>query len=179
MTYNRMYLSIPKERISTLLGRKGEIKETIEKLLNVRINVLSKGNDVEGIIIDGGFNLDSILRARDIVTAIGYGLNPHHALKLIEDDYIVLFVNISDQAPTVRDLKRIKGRIIGENGKSKRNIEELTKTFIAVDDINNAVVIVGKYENAMLARDAIIKLINGVEHRSVYKFIKRKAHILM
>lgn len=179
MTYSKIYLSIPKERIGALLGERGEIKEAIEKLLNVKISVLSKGNDAGSIIIEGGFNSSSILKARDIITAIGYGLNPHNALKLAEDDYIVLFVNIGDQAPAVRNLKRIKGRIIGENGKSKRNIEELTKTFIVVDDISNTVVIMGKYENAMLARDAIIKLINGAEHGSVYRFIKRKAHILM
>jgi len=179
MTYNKIYLNIPKERICVLLGDKGKTKEFIEKVLNVKINVLSNGDDVGSIIIEGSLNCSSILKARDIVTAIGYGLNPDQALKLVEDDYIALFISISDQAPTIKNLKRIKGRIIGENGKSKRNIEELTKTFIAVDDISNTVVIVGKYENVMLARDAIIKLINGAEHGSVYKFIKRKAYTLM
>jgi ribosomal RNA assembly protein len=179
MTYNKIYLSIPRERIRILLGEKGRVKEVIEKLLNVKINVLSDESDVGSIIIESSFNCSSILKARDIVAAIGYGLNPDQALKLIEDDYIALFISISDQAPTIKNLKRIKGRIIGENGKSKRNIEELTKTFIAIDDISNTIVVIGKYENAMLARDAIIKLINGAEHGSVYKFIKRKACMLM
>lgn len=175
MIYNKMYLSIPKERVSALLGERGKIKETIEKLLNVKINILSKGNDAGSIVIEGGVDCSSILKARDIVTAIGYGLNPEYALKLIEDDYIVVFIDINDQLPTTKNLKRIKGRIIGENGKSKRNIEELTKTRIVIDDVNNIVVIIGNYENVMLARDAIIKLIKGAEHGSVYRFIKRKA----
>lgn len=175
MICNKIYLSIPKERIGTLLGGSGKIKETIEKLLNVKISISSKGNDAGSIIIEGGVDCGSILKARDIVTAIGHGLNPEYALKLVEDDYIVVFIDITDHVPTTKNLKRIKGRIIGENGKSKRNIEELTKTHIVIDDTNNIVVIMGNYENVMLARDAIIKLIKGAEHGSVYRFIKRKA----
>jgi ribosomal RNA assembly protein len=68
-------------------------------------------------------------------------------------------------------LTRIKGRIIGENGRARKNIEEMTNTYISV--YGNYVAIIGSYENANIAREAIMMLIEGRQHSTVYKYIEK------
>jgi ribosomal RNA assembly protein len=73
---------------------------------------------------------------------------------------------------------RIKGRIIGEKGKARKNIEELTNTFISI--YGHTVSFIGNYEETKLALDAIMLLINGRSHKTVYEMLyqaKRKLKI--
>ncbi|MBS7608707.1 RNA-processing protein, partial [Candidatus Bathyarchaeota archaeon] len=70
------------------------------------------------------------------------------------------------------DIKRVKGRIIGMDGKTRRIIEELTDTSITV--YGHTIGIIGKIENAQVAREAIQMLIQGSQHATVYKFLHRK-----
>ncbi|MBS7621647.1 hypothetical protein KEJ32_06015, partial [Candidatus Bathyarchaeota archaeon] len=68
-----------------------------------------------------------------VVTAIGRGFSPEHAFKLIQDEEAVL--DIIDLriifGKSESDIRRVKGRIIGMDGKTRRLIEELTDTNIA------------------------------------------------
>jgi ribosomal RNA assembly protein len=70
------------------------------------------------------------------------------------------------------DIKRIKGRIIGMEGKTRMIIEELTDTDVAV--YGHTVSIIGNIEEAQAAREAIQMLINGSMHSAVYRFLHKK-----
>ncbi|RLE87097.1 MAG: RNA-processing protein, partial [Thermoprotei archaeon] len=66
---------------------------------------------------------------------------------------------------------RVKARIIGEHGKARKTLEEMTGTYISVKE--SYVAIIGSYEHANVAREAIEMLIRGQRHSSVYRFLER------
>jgi ribosomal RNA assembly protein len=70
------------------------------------------------------------------------------------------------------DLKRVKGRIIGMNGKTRRIIEVLTDANVAV--YGHTVGVIGTLEQVQVAREAIEMLVKGSMHSTVYRFLHRK-----
>ncbi len=128
MEYN-YELKLPKERIAVLIGKKGEIKKRIEEETKTEINVDSKEGD---IIIKGGDAL-SLFNAREVITAIGRGFNPEIAELLLKGDYGLEIINITEfTGKSKSTMLRLKGRVIGKEGKSRRTIEELTECYITI-----------------------------------------------
>ncbi len=70
------------------------------------------------------------------------------------------------------DIKRLKGRIIGKEGKTRRIIEELTDASVSVH--GHTISIIGDMDQAEVAREAIQMLIKGSQHRTVYGFLHKK-----
>ncbi|MEM1540756.1 MAG: KH domain-containing protein [Candidatus Bathyarchaeia archaeon] len=167
-------MRIPKERIGVLIGSKGDTKRAIEKILSVELQIESDTGGVTITLAENAEDPSVLLRAKDVVTAIGRGFSPEHAFKLIKDEEAVL--DIIDLrmifGKSESDIRRVKGRVIGMNGKTRRIIEELTDTSIAV--YGHTVSIIGKIENAQVAREAIQMLIEGRQHATVYRFLHRK-----
>src|SRR3989344_5462263 len=81
-------------------------------------------------------------------------------------------LSIIDLPKNKATLKRVRSRLIGTNGKSRRNIERLTGTHISV--YGKTVSLIGEYSNVEIAERAINKLIKGVSHRFVYEFLEAK-----
>ena len=67
-------------------------------------------------------------------------------------------------------LARIRGRIIGEGGKARRTIEELTGAYISV--YGHMVGFIGSFKEVKLATDAIVMLAKGSMHKSVYTMLQ-------
>jgi ribosomal RNA assembly protein len=115
-----------------------------------------------------------LLKAKDVITALGRGFSPEHAFRLIRDEDAVLDVidlrTVFGRSES--DIKRVKGRIIGMNGKTRRIIEELTDTDVAV--YGHTVSIIGPIEHAEVAREAVQMLVKGSLHATVYRFLHRK-----
>ncbi len=177
MRYNT-FIKIPKERIGVLIGPKGSVKELIERRLNVELDIDSKTGDVE-ITLNGNAEDPSLLfRAKDVVRAIGRGFSPERAFKLLEDeDKVFEMIDLRDIfGRSQSNIKRVKGRIIGKDGKTRRIIEELTGALLSV--YGDTVSIIGNIEQVETAREAVKMLIKGSQHRTVYKFLQRKRHEL-
>jgi ribosomal RNA assembly protein len=115
-----------------------------------------------------------LFKAKDVVTALGRGFSPEHAFRLIRDEEAIL--DIIDLrtvfGKSEADIKRVKGRIIGMNGKTRRIIEELTDTNVAI--FGHTVTIIGTVEQVQVAREAIEMLVRGSMHSTVYRFLHRK-----
>ena len=174
----QLFVKVPQERIGVLIGSDGCVKECIENKLQVELEIDSESG---GIIIT--LNKDAVdpsllFKAKDIVLAIGRGFSSERAYKLLQDDYNVLIViDLREIFGRSRsNIKRIKGRIIGKDGKTRRIIEELTEAYVSI--YGHTVAIIGGIEQAEVAREAINLLIKGSQHATVYKHLQRKRHQL-
>ena len=166
MTEFSYQIKIPKDRIAVLIGKKGEIKKQIEENTKTKINVDSE----EGDVSVSGEDALSLYCTRDIIRAIGRGFNPDLAMLLLKQDYAFEIINLPDfDKPS--QFRRIKGRVIGKEGKSRRVIEEQTECFISV--YGKTVSLLGQTEQVSIARRAIEMLIKGSPHSNVYKWLEK------
>jgi len=163
-------VKIPNDRIGAIIGKNGETRRNLEKALGVTIEVDSQSGLIsvskeDDIIIE--------LKAIDVIKAIGRGFSPSRAKKLLDDEEMVLdIIDVSDIADTPDKLARIRGRIIGKEGKAREQIENMTGAYISV--YGKTVAIIGLPDQADDAHTAISMLINGSEHSSVFNFLDRK-----
>ena len=168
------FLKIPKERVGVLIGPEGRTKKSIEEKLSVELQIDSDAGDVTIIMAEKATDPSMLFKAKDVITALGRGFSPEHAFRLIRDEEAMLDVIDlrSVFGKSEADIKRVKGRIIGMNGKTRRIIEELTDTNVAV--FGHTVAIIGTIEQVEAAREAIEMLVKGSMHGTVYRFLHRK-----
>ncbi len=142
-------------------------RELLEKELNVKIGIDKTGQ----VIIEPkeSTTLEQIMKAKEVLEAINYGFDINTALELKKPNYVLMIVDLRDYVDKskINHLIRIRGRIIGEEGRARRTIEELSGTKIVISD--KAVAIIGEYENTKAAREAIELLIRGRQHATVYR----------
>jgi len=168
LSFERL-LRIPLDRVGVLIGKKGETKARIEESCGVTISVDGQSGEVTMRSTD--LEADPF-RAGNVVEAIARGFSPPRALKLLDPEVSLEVIDIRDYAgKSENNLSRIKGRIIGLNGKSRRVIEELTKCDVSV--YGKTVAIIGDPSELRLAKDAIEKLASGSQHKSVYNMLQR------
>ncbi len=172
MTAFSYELKIPKDRVAVLIGKKGEIKKQLEADTKTKISVDSKEGDV---LIEGKDALN-IYTTREIIKAVGRGFNPVVALFLLKPDYCFELIDMSEFLKTKNNLLRIKGRIIGKEGKCRRIIEELTETNISI--YGKTAAIIGQAENVIIARRAIENLIKGSSHAKIYRFLEKQRNMI-
>ena len=168
------FVKVPRERIGALVGPDGRVKASIEKKLSVRLRIDSQTGDIQITLMPTAQDPTVLFRAKEVVTAIGRGFSPENAFRLLEDDETLLAV--IDLRETVgrsqSDMKRLKGRVIGKEGKTRRIIEELTEANICV--YGHTISIVGKIDQVEIAKEAVRMLIRGSLHGTVYRFLHRK-----
>ena len=162
-------LKVPKNRVAVIIGREGSVKKDIEESTTTKLEIDSK----EGDVFVSGEDALGLYTAREIIKAIGRGFNPEIAKLLLKPDYIFEVVDLREYAAKSKDvLLRLKGRVIGKEGKSRRIIEELTECNISV--FGKTISIIGPPESAAIARQAIESLLRGSTHANVYKFLERR-----
>ena len=168
------FLKIPRERIGVLIGPNGEIKKYVERTLLVKLEIESETGGVKIVLGENVEDPSLLFKAKDVVNAIGRGFSPELAFRLIRDEEA--FLDIIDLraifGKSESDIRRVKGRIIGMEGKTRRIIEELTETNVCV--YGYTVGLIGDIEQVQAAREAIQMLIRGSIHSTVYRFLHRK-----
>src|SRR3989338_5476014 len=162
-------IKIPQDRVAVLIGKNGEVKKGIEADTKTSINVYSK----EGDIIVSGEDALGLYTAREIIRAISRGFNPDISRLLLKQDYIFESVQLVEfTGKSKNDLLRLKGRVIGKDGKSRRLIEELSETYISV--YGKSISIIGTAESSYMAKKAVEALLMGSTHANVYKWLEKK-----
>jgi len=168
----KIYTKIPVERVGILLSNKGEIIKTIQQRLDVKISI---DPSLGSVVIEPSKSdtpVNNLFKAKDYIEAIGYGFSPERAERVLGEDQVLLIIDLKDQLRLPDNhLKRIKGRIIGEEGRARRNLEEISGCYISVYE--NYIAIIGDYESANAVKEAIQLLIEGREHSTVYRYLKR------
>lgn len=168
------FIKIPRDRIGALIGPEGKVKADIERRLNVDLKIDSSTGEVTIALDPNAQDPSQLFRAKEVVTAIGRGFSPERAFRLLRNEDVTLEVidlrQMVGKSPA--DIQRLKGRIIGKDGKTRRIIEELTEADISV--YGHTVSIIGNFEQANVAREAILMLIKGSQHGTVYRFLQKK-----
>ena len=165
MSYEKL-IRIPSDRIGALIGKSGNTKKLIEKKCSVNLDIDSEGGEV--MITAKALTEDmEPFKAVEIVSAIGRGFSPENAMRLLRGDNSLHIIDLREFAGKSPDqIERIKGRIIGEGGKARLNIENLTNALITV--YGRTVAIIGEPNQLRLAIDAISSLSSGSMHGPVY-----------
>jgi len=165
---------VPRSRIGVLIGSGGQGKKRIESLFNVSLEVNGRTGVV--VIKPKGEPCD-VGKAVLVVQAIGSGFSLERALPLMSEENTMLTIDLREYVGKARsDLERIKGRIIGEGGRARRLIEELTNTYVSVYEYT--VSVIGAYDDAMAAMDAVRDLALGSLHRTVYEKLQRRRRMM-
>jgi ribosomal RNA assembly protein len=167
------FVRIPKERVGILIGPEGRVKQHIEEKLQVKLEVDSEGS-VTIVLSEKASDPSLLLKAKDVVTAIGRGFSPEVAFRLIrnEDEIFDMIDLRLIFGRSESDIKRVKGRIIGADGKTRRLIEELTEADVVV--YGHTVGLIGSFEQVDAAHNAVQMIIEGCQHHTVYNYLQKK-----
>jgi len=166
----RMYISMPPERAKWIKKHK-EILDEIMRLTKTKITVEEGGR----VIIEPTEECTPLdmMNARNVLQAISYGFDLDTALLLLRDEYVMEVIDVRDALFDHHDektLRRILGRVIGKNGRAKKNIEEIAHVKVSI--YKDKIAIIGEYENVEAAKRAIGELMEGKMHSTVYKHLE-------
>jgi ribosomal RNA assembly protein len=163
-------VKVPLDRVAAVIGKKGETKKQLEEACHISLEIDSQSGDI--IVRSTSVEEGDPFRAINVVEAVGRGFSPQRALRLLDSETTLEVLDLRDFAgKSDNSLERIRGRIIGLNGKSRRVIEELTKCYVSV--YGRTVSIIGEVTEAKLAMEAITMLASGSRHRSVYNMLQK------
>jgi ribosomal RNA assembly protein len=174
MSKPNTFVRIPKERIGVLIGPDGKVKQRIEKKFMVGLQIEGDSGGVIIVLSENASDPSLLFRAKDTVTAIGRGFSPEQAFRMLQkEDDVFDFIDLRAVfGRSESDIKRVKGRVIGANGKTRKLIEELTEASVVV--YGHTIGFIGSFEQVDVARNAVQMLINGSQHHTVYKYLQRK-----
>lgn len=142
----------------------------IENRAEVRLDIDSETGAVK---VESIGDPVTALKGPDIVKAIGRGFAPEDAFRLLDDDMMLFdLIDIGDVARNKKDLKRIKGRLIGENGRTRELMEELTGASVVI--YGSTFGMIGGPEQVDAVREAAEMILEGAPHGSVYSFLERR-----
>jgi ribosomal RNA assembly protein len=171
-------VKIPKDRVGVLVGQDGTVKKHIESNLPVNLQINGNTGDVTINLRKKANDPSVLFRAKEFIQAIGRGFSQERADKLFHSEYnIISIIDLRDIFGRHQsEIKRVKGRVIGKNGKTRKIIEELTEVYISV--YGYTITLLGDIEHVEIAKQSVEMLIKGSQHSTVYKFLQKKRHDL-
>ena len=168
-----LFARIPEERLGVLIGPGGVTKRSIEAQTGAKVEVDPEEGEIR-ISAPDEADPGGVMKARDITLAIGRGFAPDRAFRLLKDDAYLGIVNI--KSVTGRRSKssiwRIRARLIGEHGRARERIEELSGCFVSV--YGSTVALIGKEDQLGRATHAVELLLRGSEHSTVFHMLARQ-----
>ena len=164
------HVKVPDDRIGVLIGQGGETMREIEARAEVRLDIDSESGNVAiekvGDPVKG-------LKGPDIVKAIGRGFAPAEALGLLDDDMMIFeIVDIGAATRNKRDLRRQKGRLIGEGGRTRELMEELTGASVTI--YGSTLATIGGPKQVEVVREAAEMILDGAPHGAVYSMLEER-----
>lgn len=165
---------VPKDRIAVLIGSKGVTAKSIRNASGCKeLNIDSESGEVEAIWGEAGtYDPVKAMKLPDVIKAIGRGMAPKAAIRLLDDNHFFEMVDLRNfVGKRSNQQRRVRSRIIGSQGKVRKLIESLTDTEITI--YKSTVVIIGEQEGLFAARQAIEMLAGGSEHGSVLGYLEK------
>ncbi len=166
------YVLIPKERIAVLIGKAGSVRKGIEKRGKVTIVIDSESGEV-AVTRKLTKDPSNALIAMDIIRAVARGFSPQKAYKLWSPNIYLETIDLTEfLGSSGKALERVRARLIGREGKVRNYIARLTSVDIVI--YGKTVSILGEADNVGLAKEAMFKIIEGLPHNAVFKFLESR-----
>ncbi|MDR0198632.1 MAG: KH domain-containing protein [Methanomassiliicoccaceae archaeon] len=161
-------IRIPGDRVGTVIGHNGETKRMLMSMTGVKIDIDGEGE----IMIHDDKAKDPLkaLQLMDVLKAIGRGFSPERAMRLFQDDEYLEVIDLKEFGSRSNQMSRIRGRIIGHDGRTRGLIEYLAGVSMSI--FGNTVAIIGSSAGLPVAKHAIEMLLNGSEHSTVYRYLE-------
>jgi ribosomal RNA assembly protein len=161
---------IPENRVGALIGPHGRDKKTIEKTFNITLEINSITGKVEIKLNPEQKDASVLFSVQNIVKAIGRGFTPQKAMNLIHDDYHLIIIDLEEYVGSSKNTQnRVKGRIIGRGGKARALIEQITGCNLSI--YGSTISLIGPFYSLPFAREAIMMLIKGAFHKTVWNYL--------
>lgn len=176
-------MGLEKERIAVIIGKSGETKKMLEEKTGTKIIINSDSGEYQ-IEFDPNAKMDElneklespevrVYSTDQIIKAINFGFNPLKALKLLDSDYIFDLIDLEDVlGHSDKKLTRIRGRLIGEEGKIRSSIEQFARVDISI--YKKYLAMIGSFESMKIAKKAINMLLQGAPHKAVLNYLHKE-----
>jgi len=162
-------IRIPVDRVGSVVGKSGKTKLWIEEKCYVNLDIDSRSGEIH---ISTDDKISNPLLAVDLIQSIAHGFSKVRASNLLDEDKFLSIIDLTQYyKKSSHSISRIKSRVIGQNGKARQVIEELSDTNISV--YGHSVSIIGSFEQIKLVENAINLLISGAQHKTVYALLQK------
>ena len=108
----------------------------------------------------------TIERKKEIIEEFGKTKNDSGATEVQIALLTQRIRDLTDHVKSDKDLSRIKGRIIGGKGKTRKIIEETSNVSLSI--YRSYISLIGTYDDIIMAGEALSLLIKGAPHKTVY-----------
>lgn len=163
---------IAKDRIGVLIGKGGDTKRAIEEEAGCQLHIDSDSGEISAHWNDDS---DPIIRLKmpDLIRAIGRGMSPNRAIQLLDDNVHLRMYDIREWVGRQpNQIRRMRGRVIGRDGRIRELVEELSGVEIVV--YRSTILVVGDIESLSVGSAAVERLLGGAEHGTVLKFLEKE-----
>ncbi len=106
-----------------------------------------------------------------IIRAVDFGFDIDDALLLLNQEFVLEFIEVKEHTRR-KNLKDVRSRIIGREGKAKRTIEKLTGAAVVINGNDIGVIVDADHLSATV--QGIEGLISGSKHGNVFGFLERQ-----
>lgn len=164
------YLKIPMDRVGVLIGHKGQTKKELEDKCGIKLNIDSKQGEV--VLNDEEENDPlALIKVENIIKAIGRGFSPENAFMLLKDESDFFSFDLHDYVGKKEShVRRLKSRVIGKEGKTRKVLEDLTGSKISI--YGHTVSIISDMEKMNILKKSIDMVLTGSKQATVYRFVE-------
>lgn len=167
-----VFVRIPEERLAVLIGTGGAVKKAIEEKSGAHLEI---DRDDNSVLVTSPPTEDpwGALKARDVVLAVGRGFSPERAFRLFRGETYIEILDMKQISGkrTKEAMRRLRARLIGESGRARTRVEELSGCSVSV--YGSTVALIGDPEQLERGVRGVKLLIQGSEHGAVFSYLER------
>ncbi len=138
-------------------------KKKLEEVLKVKITNRGKEISISG-------KAEDEYVAEKVIDALNFGFPFSNVLEIKEQNFTFEILNIKDYTKK-QDLKSVRARIIGTQGKTLSTLTTLTLCHFEIKD--NEIGIIGRPEHIENAQNAIISIVKGAKQTNIYSYLEK------